>query len=109
MGIMSMKIRKAQEKDIPRIGDLLSQVLEVHHQGRPDIFRSGAQKYGASQVLAMLDNSKTPIFAHSKLECAILLYFIMINFARLSIFTNTRSGRIPIRLPTASMIRILAW
>lgn len=57
-----MEIRFAQAKDIPGILSLLRQVGEVHHQGRPDIFRDGAQKYGASQILSMLDSSGTPIF-----------------------------------------------
>ena len=35
-----MTIRKAKEKDIPRLLDLLSQVLEIHAQIRPDIFVS---------------------------------------------------------------------
>lgn len=57
-----MEIRFAQPQDVPGILALLRQVGQVHHQGRPDIFRANAQKYGASQVLAMLDSSKTPIF-----------------------------------------------
>ena len=57
-----MEIRFAQPEHIPGILELLRQVGQVHHAGRPDIFRQGAQKYGASQVLAMLNNSRTPIF-----------------------------------------------
>ena len=57
-----MEIRFAKAEDVTGILALLKQVGGVHHQGRPDIFRKGAQKYGASQVLAMLDSSKTPIF-----------------------------------------------
>ena len=57
-----MEIRFAEAKDVTGILALLRQVGQVHHHGRPDIFRRGAQKYGASQVLAMLDSSKTPIF-----------------------------------------------
>lgn len=57
-----MEIRFAQPKDVAGILALLRQVGNVHHLGRPDIFRKGAQKYGASQVLAMLDSSATPIF-----------------------------------------------
>lgn len=57
-----MEIRFAQAKDVTGILELLRQVGQVHHQGRPDIFRTGARKYGASQILAMLDSSKTPIF-----------------------------------------------
>lgn len=57
-----MEIRFATAQDVAGILQLLQQVGQVHHEGRPDIFRAGAQKYGASQILAMLNSSKTPIF-----------------------------------------------
>jgi len=57
-----MEIRFAIPEDVPGILELLRQVGQVHHQGRPDIFRTDAQKYGPSQVLAMLDKAETPIF-----------------------------------------------
>lgn len=57
-----MEIRFAQIDDTPGILALLRQVGRVHHQGRPDIFRSNAQKYGASQVIAMLNKPGAPIF-----------------------------------------------
>ena len=57
-----MEIRFAMEQDVGGILELLRQVGRVHHEGRPDIFRKNAQKYGASQVLAMLNSSRTPIF-----------------------------------------------
>lgn len=57
-----MEIRFAEIKDVPGILALLKQVGQVHHEGRPDIFRAGAQKYGASQVIAMLNKPGTPIF-----------------------------------------------
>lgn len=57
-----MEIRFAQSQDVPGILALLRQVGQVHHCGRPDIFRKNAQKYSASQVLAMLEKSSTPIF-----------------------------------------------
>jgi hypothetical protein len=40
-------IRRAEHKDIEKIGDLLSQVDMVHHNGRPDIFKIG-RKYSDS-------------------------------------------------------------
>jgi len=40
-----MNIRKAQTKDIKGILSLLSQVLELHAEIRPDIFVSGTTKY----------------------------------------------------------------
>ena len=57
-----MDIRFAKPEDVAGILKLLKQVGRVHHEGRPDIFRKGAQKYGASQVLGMLDKPATPIF-----------------------------------------------
>lgn len=45
-----MQIRKAQEKDIDRINDLLYQVCMIHHNGRPDIFKAGARKYTDRQL-----------------------------------------------------------
>lgn len=57
-----MEIRFAQMEDVAGILALLKQVGNVHYQGRPDIFRSNAQKYGASQVIAMLNQSSAPIF-----------------------------------------------
>ena len=57
-----MDIRFAQIEDIPGILSLLKQVGQVHHEGRPDIFRTGAQKYGASQVISLLDKPGAVIF-----------------------------------------------
>lgn len=57
-----MEIRFAEARDVPGILELLRQIGHVHYEGRPDIFRDNAQKYGPSQVLALLNSSKTPIF-----------------------------------------------
>ena len=57
-----MEIRFAKGQDVPGIIKLLRQVGRVHYEGRPDLFRSNAQKYGPSQVLDMLGKSDTPIF-----------------------------------------------
>ena len=53
-------IRRATEKDIPAIGDLLSQVCLVHHNGRPDIFGVG-RKYSDSELLVLLQDETRPI------------------------------------------------
>ena len=68
-----MEIRFAEAKDVSGILALLRQVGLVHHKGRPDIFRSNAQKYGASQVIAMLDSTTSPIFVAVE-EGAVLGY-----------------------------------
>ena len=58
-----MKIRRAREKDIPRIDDLLSQVLEIHAAIRPDLFISGTRKYTDEELKAIISDEKTPVFA----------------------------------------------
>ena len=63
-----MEIRFAELQDVPGILGLLRQVGKIHHQGRPDIFRAGAQKYGASQVIAMLSDPATPIFVAAEAD-----------------------------------------
>lgn len=57
-----MEIRFATPQDVPGILSLLRQVGQVHAKGRPDIFRNNAQKFSASQVIAMLDSPENPIF-----------------------------------------------
>lgn len=55
-------IRRAEKRDIPVIGDLLSQVLEIHHQGRPDLFRTGAKKYTDEELEGILRDDDRPVF-----------------------------------------------
>ena len=53
-------IRRAIEKDIPKIGDLLKQVCLVHHNGRPDIFKVG-RKYSEYELRVLLMDESRPI------------------------------------------------
>ena len=53
-------IRRALEKDIPKIGELLSQVCLVHHRGRPDIFKVG-RKYSEEELKLLLNDESRPI------------------------------------------------
>ena len=57
-----MTIRKAEEKDIPRIIELLGQVLQIHADIRPDIFIPGTTKYTADELKALLKNKENPIY-----------------------------------------------
>ena len=57
-----MDIRFAEVRDIPGMIDLLQQVGEVHHQLRPDLFRSGAQKYDEADLEELLKDPERPIF-----------------------------------------------
>jgi len=56
-----MDIRFAKETDIPGMIALLKQVGQVHHEIRPDLFRSGAQKYDETALLELLADSRRPI------------------------------------------------
>ena len=53
-------IRRAIEKDIPKISDLLLQVCLVHHRGRPDIFKVG-RKYSEEELKALITDENRPI------------------------------------------------
>ena len=55
-------VRRAEEKDIPKINDLLMQVCLVHHRGRPDLFKYGAKKYTDEQLAEIIKDDKKPIF-----------------------------------------------
>lgn len=50
-----MKIRKAEEKDIPRIMELLGQVLQIHAEIRPDVFIPDTTKYTDSELKELLE------------------------------------------------------
>ncbi len=57
-----MEIRLTTTKEIPGMIALLQQVGEVHHQIRPDLFRSGAQKYSEADLEELLKDETRPIF-----------------------------------------------
>ncbi len=57
-----MIFRRAIEKDIPQMHELLRQVNLVHHIGRPDLFKL-ANKYTDEELLDILKDDSRPIFA----------------------------------------------
>ncbi len=58
-----MNIRKAEEKDIDKILDLLLQVLEVHASIRPDLFIHGATKHTREELAHIINEEPDkPIF-----------------------------------------------
>ena len=58
-----MEIRRAEISDIDGINALLRQVLEVHHAGRPDLFRGGVKKYTDAELAEIIRDGSRPIFA----------------------------------------------
>ncbi len=61
-----LKIRRAQEADIPVIDKLLFEVLKVHSDARPDLFKAGTKKYTDEELKEILANDKTPVFVAEK-------------------------------------------
>lgn len=57
-----MNIRRAKTTDMGGINKLLEQVLMVHHNGRPDLFKSGAKKYTDEELELIIADDKKPIF-----------------------------------------------
>jgi len=66
-------IRLAKEKDISKIGDLLSQVDLVHHKGRPDIFKIG-KKYSDDELKVLLKDESRPILVFTDEKDEVLGY-----------------------------------
>jgi len=56
--------RLALEKDIPRIADLLDDVLMIHHDIRPDLFKANCRKYNDREILALIENRLRPVFVY---------------------------------------------
>ena len=57
-----MIIERAQIKDMEGINKLLKQVLMVHHNGRPDLFKADVKKYTDEELAAIIEDDSRPIF-----------------------------------------------
>lgn len=57
-------IRRASNKDIPRIIALLHQVNMVHHVIRPDLFKPHTTKYNEQELEAMFKDDSKPVFVY---------------------------------------------
>ncbi|NBJ99169.1 GNAT family N-acetyltransferase [bacterium 1xD8-48] len=69
-----MEIRRAMEKDMDGINNLLQQVCLVHHKGRPDLFKYGAKKYTDDQLKAIIHDDNRPIFTATDEDGKVLGY-----------------------------------
>lgn len=57
-----MKIARAGVEDIAGINRLLYQVLMVHHNGRPDLFKANCKKYTDEELTELLQDDSRPVF-----------------------------------------------
>ncbi len=88
-----MNIRRATENDIKGVDRLLFQVQELHHTGRPDLFRAGAKKYTDAELASLFQEEKTPVFVAADEEGHILGYAfcILLQQTDSHILTNIRT------------------
>lgn len=56
-----LTVRMAAPRDLPRLHELLRQVAQVHHEGRPDLFKAGRRKYTDDQLLEILADPGRPV------------------------------------------------
>jgi len=61
-----MTVRRAEEKDIPVLKTLLMEVLNIHAQGRPDIFVPNTTKYTDEELVKMISDPRTPSFVYDE-------------------------------------------
>lgn len=57
-----MEIRRAKLQDMDGINKLLNQVLMVHHNGRPDLFKANVKKYTDEELAVIIADDSKPIF-----------------------------------------------
>ena len=57
-----MTIRTAKKDDTGALLFLLSEVLRIHNDIRPDIFKSNGTKYSESELSDIIESKNTPVF-----------------------------------------------
>ncbi|MEQ9763849.1 GNAT family N-acetyltransferase [Streptococcus sp. ZJ151] len=73
-------IRRAVIADIPKIQELLGQILRVHHNVRPDIFKSSGSKFSEQELRELIPNDQRPIFVYEDDQGELLGHlFLMIQ------------------------------
>lgn len=73
-GNKTMQIRRATAADMSGINKLLLQVLMVHHNGRPDLFKANVKKYTDEELAAIIADDSRPIFVGVNEEQEVLGY-----------------------------------
>ena len=69
-----MTIRRAEKSDMEGIIKLLCQVLTIHHEGRPDLFKGNVRKYTDEELEALLLDDQRPVFVAADEENRVLGY-----------------------------------
>lgn len=74
-----MNIRRAEVRDLQGINLLLEQVLMVHHNGRPDLFKENVKKYTDEELISIINDDSKPIFVEVDEDEHILGYAFCIH------------------------------
>lgn len=81
-----MSIRKARPSDIPVLTGFLEQILLVHHQARPDIFKDSGSKYSPEELEKLMSQDHTPIFVYENEDKQVLGHlFVTIKESKSSV------------------------
>ena len=88
-----MIIRRAENGDLAGLNKLLQQVLMVHHNGRPDLFKPNAKKYTDEEISRIIANDETPIFVAVDEENEVLGYAFCVfkQFLNSEIMTDIKT------------------
>lgn len=69
-----MMIRRAGKQDMEGINRLLHQVLTVHHNGRPDLFKADTKKYTDDELCGIIQDDGRPVFVAVDEDSEVLGY-----------------------------------
>ena len=94
-----MTIRRAKEADIPKLIDLLEQVLLVHHKVRPDLFQEKGVKYTESELAELIADDSRPIFVYEDESGTVLGHM----------FTVIEESHAPKFLTKRCLLMICVW
>ena len=88
-----MTIRRAKNGDLAGLNKLLQQVLMVHHNGRPDLFKPNAKKYTDEEIFQIIANDETPIFVavDNKEEVLGYVFCVFKKFVNNEIMTDIKT------------------
>lgn len=88
-----MNIRRAEKKDTERLSELLRQVLDIHHEARPDLFCVGSAKYSEGELLEIIADDSRPIFVATDENSFVLGYCFCIiqSHENNNILTNIKT------------------
>ena len=88
-----MVIRRAKITDLYGLNKLLMQVLMVHHNGRPDIFKPNVKKYTDEELIDIITSDDAPIFVAVDEKDEVLGYAFckLIQHTNSNIFTDVKS------------------